>query len=129
MLDDRLLTDAMRCPSCAHELPDGADNCPTCGLSMYAPQLAKVWQKSREIAELTARLRRLRALSAAGRYADPAERAALLADKHALIARIEAANRRVDTADDARTDTGERPADEQSGADQDADDDGEEWSR
>ena len=42
----------------------------------------------REIAELTARLRRL---SAAGRDADPAERAAFLADKDALIARIEAA--------------------------------------
>ena len=78
----------------------------------------------REIAELTARLRRL---SAAGRYADPAERAALLADKHALIARIEAANRRADTADDGRTDTGERPAD--SAAAHAADDDGEEWSR
>ena len=51
----------------------------------------------REIAELTARLRRL---SAAGRYADPAERAAVLADKDALIARIEVANRRADTADD-----------------------------
>ena len=59
----------------------------------------------REIAELTARLRRL---SAAGRDADPAERAAFLADKDALIARIEAANRRADTADDGRTDTAAR---------------------
>ena len=38
-----------------------------------------------EIAELTARLRRL---SAAGRDADPGERAAFLADKDALIERI-----------------------------------------
>lgn len=40
-----------------------------------------------EIADLS---RRLRALSAAGRDADPAERAAFLADKDALIARIPA---------------------------------------
>lgn len=39
----------------------------------------------REIAELTARLR---ALSARGREADPAERAAFLADKRALLDRI-----------------------------------------
>jgi hypothetical protein len=44
----------------------------------------------REIAELTARLRRL---SAAGRAADPAERAAFLADKDALTARIQTATR------------------------------------
>ena len=49
----------------------------------------------REIAELTARLRRL---SAAGRAADPAERAAFLADKDALIARIETATRTADAA-------------------------------
>ena len=55
----------------------------------------------REIAELTARLRRL---STAGRDADPAERAAFLADKDALIARIEAASRRADTADDGPAD-------------------------
>jgi hypothetical protein len=39
----------------------------------------------REIADLTARLR---ALTAAGPDADPAERAAFLADKAALLARI-----------------------------------------
>ena len=49
----------------------------------------------REIAELTARLRRL---STAGRAADPAERAAFLADKDALIARIETATRTTDAA-------------------------------
>lgn len=38
-----------------------------------------------EIADLT---RRLRALSAAGRDADPAERAAFLADKDALLNRV-----------------------------------------
>ena len=43
-----------------------------------------------EIAELAARLR---ALSAAGRYADPAERVAFLADKDALLDRIENADR------------------------------------
>ena len=53
----------------------------------------------REIAELTARLRRL---SAAGRDADPAERAAFLADKDALIARIETANRRADADETPR---------------------------
>ncbi len=80
----------------------------------------------REIAELTTRLRRL---GAAGRDADPDEREALLADKDALIARIEAANHRADTADDGRTDTaaltGEPPGDERAALD----DDGEEWSR
>lgn len=44
----------------------------------------------REIAELTARLR---GLSAAVRQADPTERAAFLADKHALLDRIENAHR------------------------------------
>lgn len=51
----------------------------------------------REIAELT---RRLRALTAAGRDADPTERSAFLADKAALLGRIEAANRA--GSDDAR---------------------------
>ena len=81
----------------------------------------------REIAELTARLRRL---SAAGRYADPAERAACLADKDALIARIEAAYRRADPAFDVRTDYSvagtDEPLDDEHSA---IDDDGEEWSR
>lgn len=40
---------------------------------------------AREIADLAARLR---ALAAAGAHADPAERAAVLADKQALLARI-----------------------------------------
>lgn len=51
----------------------------------------------REIAELTVRLRRL---SAAGCDADPAERAVILADKDALIARIP-----VDQADQVDRDT------------------------
>jgi predicted RNA-binding Zn ribbon-like protein len=84
----------------------------------------------REIAELTARLRRL---SVAGRDADPAERAVFLADKAALIARIEAANHRADTADDVRIDTAagfsELLEDERSATVTDQDDDGEEWSR
>ncbi|WP_219419615.1 hypothetical protein [Pseudonocardia nigra] len=45
------------------------------------------------IAEVTALTRRLRELSAPGRAADPAERAAFLADKDALLARITAAHR------------------------------------
>ena len=55
----------------------------------------------REITELTARLRRL---SAAGRDADPAERAAFLADKDALIERITVnqADRDADTAEVGR---------------------------
>ncbi len=77
----------------------------------------------REIADLT---RQLRELSKAGRDADPAE---FLADKDALIARIEAANHRAGTGDDAGTDapavTGE-PLDDERAA---TDDDGEEWSR
>ena len=80
----------------------------------------------REIADLT---RRLRELSNAGRDADPAERAAFLADKNALIARIEASNHRADTADKARPDAAagadEPPGDEHSAIDHD----GEEWSR
>ncbi len=82
----------------------------------------------REIADLTLWLREL---SNAGRDADPAERAAFLADKDALIARIEAANHRADTTDDDRADSaavdGEPPADQHTATDQD--DDGEEWSR
>ena len=54
----------------------------------------------REITELTARLRRL---SSAGRDADPAERAAFLADKDALIDRIETANRQADTGREGRS--------------------------
>ena len=84
----------------------------------------------REIAELTARLRRL---SAAGRYADPAERAAFLADKDALIARIEAANRRADTADDEPRGPRRAPGTTSDGRRRATlrrrDDDGEEWSR
>ncbi len=80
----------------------------------------------REITELTVRLRRL---SNAGRDADPLEREAFLADKDALIARIEAANPRADTAADGRTGaaagTGEPCGDERCALD----DDGEEWSR
>ena len=53
----------------------------------------------REIAELTARLR---CLSDAGSDADPAERAAFLTDKNALIARITTARRTIrDTDGDA----------------------------
>ena len=48
----------------------------------------------REVADLVARLRRL---TAAGRDADPAEQAAFLADKDALIARITIADRGTDT--------------------------------
>lgn len=48
----------------------------------------------REIADLAARLRNL---SAAGRDADPAERAAFLADKDVLLARIQAADRSQET--------------------------------
>src|SRR3954447_3797098 len=80
----------------------------------------------REIADLT---RRLRALSIAGRDAGPAERAAFLADKDALIARIEAANHRAGTADDAQTGSAvgaSEPLDVERFA---IDDDGEEWSR
>jgi hypothetical protein len=40
------------------------------------------------VAEVAALLRRLRRLTAAGRDADPGERAAFLADKNALLARI-----------------------------------------
>src|SRR4051794_15538859 len=97
----------------------------------------------RQIAALTARLRRL---SAAGRDADPAGRAAFLADKDALIARIEAATHRAGTpagtpagtaaeaADGVRPDTtaltGEPLGDERSALNDDqAIDDGEEWSR
>ena len=88
----------------------------------------------REIAELTARLRRL---SAAGRNVDPAERAAFLSDKDALIARIKAATHRagtpagtaVEAADGVRPDTaaltGELLGDERSALD----DDEEGWSR
>jgi hypothetical protein len=81
----------------------------------------------REIADLT---RRLRALSNAGHDADPAERAAFLADKDALITRIEAATGRARTEEhEVRPDVGlDR---EPLGAEHSAtsDDDGEEWSR
>jgi hypothetical protein len=83
----------------------------------------------REIAELTARLRRL---SAAGRDADPVERAAFLSDKDALIARIEAATQRAGTPagaehivrPDTAARTGEPPGDERSALDDDG-----EWFR
>jgi hypothetical protein len=44
------------------------------------------------VAEIAALTRRLRELSTAGRSADPAARGAFLADKHALLARIEHAH-------------------------------------
>ena len=81
----------------------------------------------REIAELT---RRLRELSNAGRDADPAERAAFLADKDALIARIEASTHRAGTADDtaaATAEVGRRASAAEHSAT--SEDDGEEWSR
>lgn len=56
----------------------------------------------REITELIARLRRL---SAAGRGADPADRAAFLADKDALIERI--TGNQADRATDTAIDTAE----------------------
>ena len=80
----------------------------------------------REIVDLT---RWLRALSHASRDADPAERAAFLADKDALIARIEAATHRAGTADDDRTDTAARTAEPPDVEHSATDDDGEEWSR
>jgi hypothetical protein len=52
-----------------------------------------------EIAELTARLR---AISRAGAGVDPAERAAFLADKDALLARIAEADRAAVDQDQAR---------------------------
>lgn len=58
---------------------------------------------SPSIAEVAALTRRLRELSTAGRDVDPAERAAFLADKDALIARITDA---VDTATRDRTRAG-----------------------
>jgi hypothetical protein len=79
-----------------------------------------------EIAELTARLRQL---SAAGSDADPAERAAFLTDKDALIARIEAANHRAATADEARTDTAAGTDEPQNDERSAINDDGGEWSR
>jgi hypothetical protein len=75
----------------------------------------------REIAELTARLRRL---STAGRDADPAERAAFPADMDALIARIEAANRRPGARDEES-----RAGDGTDTAAQDAADGGHGWTR
>lgn len=80
----------------------------------------------REIADLT---RRLRTLSTAGRDADPTERAAFLADKAALIARIEAANHRAVTSDDVHPDAAEAAAESHSGERAAITDDGEEWSR
>ena len=81
----------------------------------------------REVADITLRLR---ALSAAGRDADQAERTAFLVDKDALIARIEASTRRAGTADDVRLGTAalisEPPGAEHSAI---GDNDGEEWSR
>ncbi|MGH3615386.1 MAG: hypothetical protein ACRDRK_22870 [Pseudonocardia sp.] len=47
---------------------------------------------SPSVAEIAALTRRLRELSTAGRHADPAARAAFLADKQALLARIEHAH-------------------------------------
>ena len=80
----------------------------------------------REIAELT---RRLRELSTAGRDADPAERAAFLDDKNALIARIQAATRSTGAAAGGRpvaAGVDGEPLDDARAA---LDDDGEEWSR
>jgi hypothetical protein len=54
------------------------------------------------VAEIAALTRRLRALSAAGRTADPDERAAFLADKAALLARIPATSPA--TSDDPKED-------------------------
>ena len=77
----------------------------------------------REIAELTARLRQI---SAAGRHANPDERAAFLADKQALIARIEAANRA--NADEARAEeVAHRGPQDQTRDDTDGDDASRGW--
>jgi len=48
-------------------------------------------ERAPSVAEIAALTRRLRELSTAGRSADPAARAAFLADKQALLARIDPA--------------------------------------
>jgi len=59
MLDERLLTDPLTCPSCAARLPSKPDRCATCGLPLQGPYAAQLWQASAAAARLLAERRAL----------------------------------------------------------------------
>ena len=53
MIDERTLTDATRCPSCAGPLL-GSTSCPTCAVDLSGPTAQAVWQVSVQAAGLLA---------------------------------------------------------------------------
>ena len=58
MIDERTLTDATRCPSCAGPLL-GSVTCPTCAVDLSGPTAKAVWQLSVQSASLLAERTRL----------------------------------------------------------------------
>ncbi len=55
MIDDRLLADPTRCPSCASPLGQSPTACPACRLPLDGPVAARLWQVSVETVALLTR--------------------------------------------------------------------------
>lgn len=58
MIDERVLTDATRCPSCGGPLV-AVTTCPACGVALSGPTAARLWQVSVSAAELLSERSRL----------------------------------------------------------------------
>lgn len=75
MIDERVLADPGRCPSCAALLPGAREACPVCGLTLAGVTAGRLWQVCVEAAALLqerARLiQALRAEGGTGAYAAP----------------------------------------------------------
>jgi hypothetical protein len=73
MIDETLLADPRRCPSCAAGLGERPAQCPACGLRLDGPTAARLWQVSLEAVRLLGERSRLvatlRAEAAAPAYA------------------------------------------------------------
>ena len=58
MIDERILTDATRCPSCATPLK-ASTTCPTCAVDLSGPTARAVWSASVQAAALLVERSRL----------------------------------------------------------------------
>lgn len=54
MIDERLLADPARCPSCAAVLPGPVAACPSCRVALSGPTAGRLWQVSVQAAQLLA---------------------------------------------------------------------------
>lgn len=58
MIDERILADPLRCPSCGSPV-DSPTRCPTCAVNLTGPTAARLWQVSLEAAQLLGERARL----------------------------------------------------------------------